>query len=445
MDALVRLVQRLLVGGPAEPSREPWLAWLVVALCRQRARQDFLAYVVAEHLDDNDDDEGEVPGLPGWSFRFHGSGLLLVGPGHEQLDVDFFPGDDEPRTIDPHFFLTRLLALDPVPPVEGAVRGWLGEGKQLALAALDELRERGVIGHPSSQHVFHLHPWLEAHYAEVAAVDLDNPAVAARWRRGLGGRSEPDSAAFLAWGLGLLGDRRRARAIDELAPMLPREAAEEACWGLTDGPIDSVTGRALGALRRLGVVPGQRAKALAARIDPSQHNPFSACELAEWWMERGQVAEGMALVQRCSAQRVIVGFRGNPHDYRYAFLALRYAPDAAMPLVRQALRSSTPDSRERMAGLLAVWDAPWCRAELLAAAEEGPSDEVLRMLVACLMHGDDEATRARAARLLPPPPSFEEGRVGYSREEVLFLNLRGIVAWRLAAANKDLARLLPDG
>ena len=75
--------------GRSGSLKHPWLGWLLLCLCRQRERQRWLMQVRKTHLVDIDEDHGEVPGLPDWSYEFHGVGLLLSGPGHEHIDVDF--------------------------------------------------------------------------------------------------------------------------------------------------------------------------------------------------------------------------------------------------------------------------------------------------------------------------------------------------------------------
>jgi hypothetical protein len=422
---------RLVSGDSDAPL--PWLACLAWVLCRQRARQDWLVEVYDTFLDnddnDDDDDDGSVPELPGWSYTFHGRGLCLTGPNREVLDVDFYAGDDGPQTIDPHFFITRVLHLERRPPPEARLVDWFGDGRELLLAGLDELRRRGVLVHPTSRHVFHLHPWLEARYAAIGAVQPPS--------------APPARQAFNRWAMGLLQDRAKACAIEEVAVLLPHDTAAAECRRLFAGPVDSITGRAVRTLRRLGAQPGATAHALVERLDPTQHNPFTAVELAEWYFQDGQHEAALALIQAFAAQRKVRGFAGNPFDASYAILALRFTPSAAGPLVRQALRSRTPSSLEQMAALLSVLDEPWCRQELLEAADDAQDPSTLRFILGCLLHSADEATRTAAQRRIPPPPEFSEATIGYTREEVAFLNLRQFTDHRRARAAVVAALLRP--
>ncbi|WP_437984981.1 DUF6896 domain-containing protein [Sorangium sp. So ce117] len=101
-------VRAALGAGPvtAGPPPDPWHAWLLVALARQVDRQRWLVRVQRERLS-RASRRGDVPGMPGWKFYFHGIGLCLTAPDGETIDVDDH-GDDG-LTIDPWFFTQRML------------------------------------------------------------------------------------------------------------------------------------------------------------------------------------------------------------------------------------------------------------------------------------------------------------------------------------------------
>lgn len=86
----------------------PWLGWLAVALLRQRERQAWHRYIVETRLREGGGvgESGVVPGLPRWTYKFHGIGCCLTGPDGECLDVDRL--DTEARIIDPYFFAWRV-------------------------------------------------------------------------------------------------------------------------------------------------------------------------------------------------------------------------------------------------------------------------------------------------------------------------------------------------
>jgi len=151
---LVLTLRSALHGEPATPCGEPWLAWLAIALCRQRARQDWLAEVARDRLDRREESHGRVPGMPEWSFDFHGRGLCLTGPRNEVLDVDLYADDRGPQTIDPYFFVTRVCLLTTRAPVERRLEVWsvLDESwcreelLEAAVEAEDRPRRRFIVG-----------------------------------------------------------------------------------------------------------------------------------------------------------------------------------------------------------------------------------------------------------------------------------------------------------
>lgn len=97
--------------------------WLLLCLYRHIPRQAWVGEVVGErlggdlneigrfggfgHPEDVADDR--VPGLPAWSFRFHGIGCCLTHDDGTCLDVDFRNGRAD--RIDPYFFQLFLESL----------------------------------------------------------------------------------------------------------------------------------------------------------------------------------------------------------------------------------------------------------------------------------------------------------------------------------------------
>lgn len=104
-ESLTPALRRVLAGESSRLPLDPWLGWLLICLLRQRARQTWLMQVSRENLAGADRDHGPVPGLPGWTFDYHGMGLCLSGPAAEALDVDFH--DEQGATMDPYFFASR--------------------------------------------------------------------------------------------------------------------------------------------------------------------------------------------------------------------------------------------------------------------------------------------------------------------------------------------------
>ncbi len=152
-DAIIGALESALRGKEPRMTAPLWLGWLVVCLCRQRVRQSWLMHVHLTHLKGVEERWGFVPGLPGWSYRYHGIGLCLTGPGNEVLDVDFH--DQVGAIISPFFFARRVMGLDPAPPPgglpaacqrrDGCLRA-LDRGPR----GLDDRRRRGGAWRPAS-------------------------------------------------------------------------------------------------------------------------------------------------------------------------------------------------------------------------------------------------------------------------------------------------------
>jgi hypothetical protein len=109
-----------LAEPPAPESR-----WLLLALSRHVERQRWVARVGAERLGADiaqigragafghpERQRGAVPGLPDWTFYFHGIGLCLTREDGLKIDVDFIDGRDD--VVDPWLF-QRYLKTEPEP------------------------------------------------------------------------------------------------------------------------------------------------------------------------------------------------------------------------------------------------------------------------------------------------------------------------------------------
>jgi hypothetical protein len=76
-------------------------------------------------------------------------------------------------------------------------------------------------------------------------------------------------------------------------------------------------------------------------------------------------------------------------------LALEYAPELVLRMIRQALRSGIPANRTAIAAILALIDRPWSRSEMLAALANSDEQELTVDCRAALLEcRDEEAHRA---------------------------------------------------
>lgn len=434
-DPLLDLVR--LVGAPLV-SEQPWVGWLLVALCRQRARQSWLLEVHERYLADVDEQVGDVPGLEGWRYDFHGTGLCLTGPDGDLVDMDF---DHEPAaaTIDPYFFAGRVLTYQSGHP-ETRLRALLPSSDWIA-RGIDTLRRIGAVHHPTSRHVFQLAARLEHGHPQIAAIDFGSKGVRRRWRKGLGD-DEHGLQRTRAWAMEEVRSERRNLSLLR-AHMLTMDQVEELALAVLDGPLDSYVGRAVDALHEAGRTPRDRLVALLDRLDPAEHHPYPAHAVCRALLaidvERARCLE---VLEAFAAVDVVKGYRGNPYRDHLAVLVSRYDAERGWPLFRLAAHDVTPGVYEPIGALLALLpDDRAARLLLEAALASAPTQR--RFLLACLAHRDDDVSRALAAEHMPPPPE-RSGTFGYTFEEVQYANLRGLLGHRMEGARETLALLRPS-
>ncbi len=425
-DVLIEAIERTLRGEESAVPAEPWLAWLLICLCRQRTRQTWLMTVSREHLSGVDQQQGQVPGLTGWSYLYHGIGLCLSGPGGEELDMNFH--DEQGAVIDPYFFAHRVMDLEPSPLPEARLRRWL-PGAKVIVAGLDELRRRSIIGHPDSDHIFQLCEELEQIHQDVATLDFTEVDVQRRWARGLGddelSGQDPGQlrGRHRAWLLDLLADRDQAGGVLKAAvETLPGQEPAALLARVAQGPVDNSMARSFELLYERGDAPPLDARKLLERLNPEEHHPYPAWATVRYFLCRNIERElCLKTLLAFAAQRVVKGYLGNPYDDKLTELMLEYAPERALPLVKQTLRSTTPCAVGGLAALLALMDQTWCHRELASALRETTktAPENARYLVAAMGLSSSEVARRRARILAPRDPEPAPGTGGYTLEEVM--------------------------
>lgn len=442
MKDLIPTIGDLLSGAPASrvgaPSFRPDSAWLLVCLMRQLVRQRWLVRIVEERLtakrdaaEDEDEDSGEVPGLAGWRYEFHGRGCCLFSA-DEMLDVDFH--GDEGATIDPYFFAMRIFSLK-TPGLPEARLAALLPGKHLVMSGIRELQAQGLLRHPPSEHVFRLPPALEALADAADSLDLGTPGARERSFLLLGDFEVLDSRVSSERALAVREARREwllARvtipsladeALGALQGLMSPDAFVLTCERALSGPISSAMGA---AIERLDALPGSASApavfALLQRMLPEEHHPYSlhaaAAYLLRRHFERERVLEAVLAFARVDQ---VKGYGGNPYAGDFALLALEHAPEHALELVRRALRSSVPLARMRVASVLCVLDTPWSQRELSAALRASTSSDPgdAKYIQLALARSQSEWARAVAARWGRQQPPPETSEVGFTHEEVL--------------------------
>lgn len=444
---IVRGIDAGLTGTPATGAPPPWVGWLIVALMRQRIRQNWHRQIVDNQLRGVDSDEGAVPGLPGWSYNFHGIGCCLTGPDGEIVDVDH--RDDHAAIIDPWFFAWRIRSVSNRDLPEIRLWRWMPD-QGLIVSALDELRDWGVIEYPEGNHFFQLAAPFEQRLAALEQCNFNDRTIAARWTSAF---DDSEDAATMEryhrWLVGRASDFRNAsNALSGAAARLPHDALRELSLRLLKGAIGPTTGRAIEVMRtRPDPKFDLAVLATLERISPTDDPPYPAYAALSYLLERGVDPER---VEKRFTSFVAVerakGFTGNPFLGEYAKLALRHRPAIAMPLLRRALRSSTPICVSDIAALLCALDQPWCQRELAQALTEAPSG--VSAYIAEALRRSGSALAQRQAELLYTPPTHDSERVGFSMEEVLHNSVDSLLGEQLpgaqALADELRARLPPD-
>lgn len=349
---------------------EPWHAWLLAALVRQLWRQAWMVKVIEEHGLRELGGRGEIPGLPGHHFWFHGMGCCFTLPYGEVLDVDFW--DDDGLTIDPHFFARRLWSIAQPAVVEAHVRDLLPSEK-LCVLALKQLQAKRLLWHDASEHVFRLPRQLET--LAPAAPDFAREETRALWFHHLGDFEAPLLSAHMR-AAGLSAYRAyllrcletEATALTPLIDCVPREVLLKAVEAILAGPITPHTGALVETLELHSLPISSALLNVAARLDPSEHYPYPALAvICSLFRRKLEVELATRLLLSFARIERVPGFSGNPFLGSFAVLALEYAPRHALALLRRALRSNIPIVRLEAASALVVLAHPWCIDELTQA------------------------------------------------------------------------------
>lgn len=362
---------------------------------------------------------------------FHGMGCVVTFPDGEVLDVDFW--EAEGLTIDPWFFARRIASLASPGLVERRVQEMFPTSG-LLVHALGHLRQRGVLWHSESSHVFRLPARLEDPLLRVASPVT--PAEQLVWHRHLGDFDHP------ALGEHEQGEARRRHlahllmalpsmpeAVTALVPRAPAEMIVESVTRLLERPIDAATGSLVEQLDQHTSLPFCDAvREVLRRLRAGHDHPYPAHAVVRYLLRRRQERD-LAMSTMLSFARVarVEGYEGNPFLGRFALLALEHAPEHAIDLIRRALRSNTPLCRNEVAAALVVLGHRWCAEELVAALADQSgwsSTAEIRSALARLEEPTARAVAERWWRAHGPPP--HEGP-GFSWDEVAEANRNGFL------------------
>jgi hypothetical protein len=393
----------------------PWTTWTLIGLVRHRQRQRWVGQVVTERLGGGlgqlaqagalahprgRPQKGLVPGLEEWGYYFHGIGCCLTHRlSGERIDVDFY--GDHAEGFDVYFYVEYLRSLRRPPAPEHRLME-LHPSLETVELGLDELLREGrlimdpdgdaprlsaaVLEHEQDVVAFceawsaaeppH-RAWLAAQIGDWLAAGAGERAALARRQRieRLLGEFEGGNAALVLLGLHELDAA-------ELPSLLERVLAGAPCAAMS---------RALQIIEERADADGwcPALFALAARLDPTDPvpSPYLWKRCVQSLLRRGhRVAEVLEALPRA----------GPRTSGDAALLALEHAPALALPLFREALRSSVPDTRCTAAAVLALLDEPWSRAELRAVLDESHEPKLTRECRAALASSVDPRARLAA-------------------------------------------------
>jgi hypothetical protein len=347
----------------AQNFKRPWLAWMALVLCRQRARQAF-ANDVSERLSAfGGPDHGDVPWMPGWHFEFHGKGFALHAPDGEVIDLDFY--GDHGATIDPYFFADRVMSLRIDCHPETQLKRWAGT-RDLIVAALDLAQDEGLIHR--NGHCFKLSPELESHHAVVAERGL---AIAAM--------DPANDAEHRAWLMSLL-DRHNAACFRAVAAAARQDVIARLPALLFE--LDAFAADALDWCRENDIDVEAYAARLLKNAKVEEDHPHRVVAAAHYLLPRpGHRDRALRALHAVALLEKVNGYSAHPALDEVAFLLLEYDHAHALPVLRRALRQGVPFGIRRVIALLRLVDFDWCRRELdgvpdMVAWSSAPDAEV---------------------------------------------------------------------
>ena len=386
----------------------PWARRLLVALDDHVPRQLWVARVVATHLrgdlgllasdgafghPEQLDQQGRVPGLPDWSYFFHGIGCCLTHDDGTTIDVDFDKrGADG---IDPYFYGRYLESLPAVTGLESLLRRpepvddwWMAE--------IEDLEELGWV---ERNHRLHMLPlgkrWAEAlrpafgtmlgagePTAQLRAAVLLEDFVYARQLRDVPpdiARQAEESVTRHRTELGLRVQRGRSRpALCALSVIAPNYAHELADRVIADGPIDGLVSLAL----ELCEEPGVSAPALMSLAGRAQGreppNPHVRT-LAITQLMRRYRAHSMPEDIRANLLHLLRN-DGHSGEGLVGLLLSMLDPSEGIARLERTLRHDVPYARSQAACALVLLNTPESVAALHANSDRAEAAAALSLL-----------------------------------------------------------------
>ena len=425
---------------------KPWLVWLIICLCRQRHRQEWLGEIHQKISKLDLPRHGQVPDMQDWSYHYHGIGLCLNGPNQEVLDVDFH--DNDVKTIDPYFLTNRITRLNPVPKPEQRLLRWL-PNESLINAGIKYLQGESLSS--AESHVFKLSQHLEEIWEEIAEMNFSEDNIYESWLNQLeatktGKENQEIVNAHINWLEELLSLKNQSNSLfGGVLNALPGDKQLALCEKYLKKPISHSTAQIVEVLHYRKNSPVQGVVELLDRLKPKKHHPYIAWQICRFLLKLGIDKEHcIKTLNAFSDQRIVKGYGGNPYDYELAVLCLAYAPKRGFKLLRRALRSATPYAIQQTAALMAAIDEPWCHYELEMAINDylqvkEPTNR--RVLATAMINSSNIDVKEKGKQLIPPSRVRTETDIGYTYDEVVEANLDEGFAANVKKASQDVLKL----
>jgi hypothetical protein len=459
----------------------PWETWVLFGLVRHRRRQLWVGEVIRTRLrghprelaaagalghPDGVPQSGIVPGLPEWEYFFHGRGCCLTHKvDGDAIDVNFH--DDVGEYFDTYFYIRYLKSLRRPEPPEERLRALFPSFDPAALAFTDLLAAGALsplsAGQPGPPRL------SDAVLAHTDVVDAFCRAWADPARRSWLAALVGDwPAAHAAGGAGTDAEtaHRVAACNTRRAERLEREIrtngrAADALLGLADlggsalprwledalrAPPSGLVSTALAVVGRMNDPTWCRLVYAAYR----NARPGGPPPEPHIWLNSLKILIGHGYRPR--EMRAALAKAGGSEVGEAVLLALEYAPERALPLIRKSLLGNFPVNRSTTAAILALVNKPWSIQELLRAlAESDDQEKTVDARTALLETGNAEAERAVLAWEDANPREPEAGsylevggrRLGpfYSMAETMLANRASRIRYEMDQLRDRVARV----
>jgi hypothetical protein len=350
-----------------ETDLSPWALCTLVALARHLVRQEWVADVVRDRLGgdpaliaraggfghpEHIEQDGSVPGLPGWKYFFHGCGCCLSEPSSgTSIDVDFYE-DGRSDGIDPYFYANYLESLRHPEPVEASIIR-LHPSFRTVSVSIEELVEQGFL----SKGPVRCTTETRAHAALLRT-------IGERWTREELASSQDMLVRRRAWLLRRDGANTDGLLLRAFAETSPPDLAKHLIQALEATSFTTRTSTAIDLIAQANDPSYSPALwALFCRLDPAGESPqpFLWARCSELLLRHKFAVDGVVAK---------LGDAGGTEIAEAALLALEFAPPLCRPLLRKALRSDVPLNRGIAAASLALIDQAWALDELYALLSE---------------------------------------------------------------------------